>query len=51
MGEIGWSAAASSASAAAFTAGAAATCARDDPPTRAFDKIAALLALMSQRLV
>src|SRR5215471_3050520 len=51
MGEIGSSTAGSSTSAAAFTPGAAATCAWDDPLASAFDKIAAPLALMSQRLV
>jgi hypothetical protein len=51
MGEIGSSAAGSSAAAAAFTPGAAATCAWVDPLASAFDKIAAPLALMSQRLV
>ena len=50
MGEIGWSAAASSASAAAFTLGPADTCARTEPPAIAFVKTA-LLPLMSQRLV
>src|SRR5262249_12797046 len=49
-GEIGWSAAGSSAS-AVFEADAPATCSTDGAAAIAFDRIAAPLALISQRLV